>query len=135
MPARDRCEPQVIQALQKDGWTLVSQPFSIRVSRVENALADLSFRRDETTVIVIEVKCFDGIRPLQDELYHAVGQYIFYRNAMRLVGLNLPLFLTVPLEVYQTFFQRQTVQAVIQEAKIQIIVVDIDREEIDQWIT
>jgi len=66
---------------------------------------------------VIEVKCFSEKRSVFDEFYHAVGQYLLYRNALILKKIDVPIFLSVPVNIYDTFFQRKTVQAVIEDAK------------------
>lgn len=82
MPALDQCEPQVIRALQKAGWVVTHQPLQIRVSRNEAVYADLRLIQPavKQTIIIVEVKCFAGKRSLLDEFYHAVGQYIVYRE-------------------------------------------------------
>jgi hypothetical protein len=41
MPARDSCEVQVVIALEKAGWVVTNQPYTIGLNRVEYAYADL----------------------------------------------------------------------------------------------
>jgi XisH protein len=136
LPAIDQCEYHVIQALKKAGWLVIDQPFPIRISREEGVFANLRLRKisDTTGIIVIEVKCFSEKRSTLDEFYHAVGQYLLYRNALILKNIDVPLYLSVPVNVYDTFFQRTMVQAVIEDAKIRIVVIDIERETVVKWL-
>jgi hypothetical protein len=64
-------------------------------------------------IIVVEVKCFDSTRTQLDEFYQAVGQYVSYRNALTINDMHLPVYLSVPLSVYVTFFQIPLIAAVI----------------------
>ncbi len=136
MPAIDQCEHHVILALQKAGWLVTHQPFPIRISREEGVYADLRLQRISgiTNIIIIEVKCFSEKRSVLDEFYHAVGQYLLYRNALVLKQINVPLFLSVPMNIYDTFFQRKMVQAVIEDAKIKVVVIDIEQEVVVRWV-
>jgi hypothetical protein len=137
VPAIDTCEPQVIRALEKAGWVVTDRPYAIRIYPKQGFVyADLRLRnrQQQTELVVIEVKCFLDNRPPLDEFYHAVGQYIYYRNALHLDNQALPLYLAVPLSVYNTFIQRDIVQATLKDAKINLVVVDLDAEAIAQWI-
>jgi hypothetical protein len=135
MPTRDQCEPRVVRALEKTGWVVTHQPFYVRVAPGELIYADLRLRQQEQVkaVIVLEVKCFADKHTLLDEFYRAVGQYIFYRNALELAKIDLPVYLSVPSNVHTNFFSRRTVQAGVQEAKIKLIIIDIEQEEGVRW--
>lgn len=136
MPAIDQCEPNVIRALEKLGWRVTHQPFPIRLSKDEGVYADLRLRSldGQQSIIIVEVKCFSEKRSVLDEFYHAVGQYLVYREALQLRNLPVPLYLSVPRNIYDTFFRRRMVQAVLKNANIMIMVVDIELEEVIQWI-
>lgn len=135
MPARDVCEPQVVAALEKAGWVVTNQPYTIGLNRVEYAYADLRLRyvRDSRSIIVVEVKCFATATTYTDDFYHAVGQYLTYRAILRLKGVDEPLYLAVPLHFYDEITQRAVMQSVITDAKISLVV-DLDDEEIVSWI-
>jgi XisH protein len=136
MPAIDQCEPHIIKALEKAGWQVTHHPFPIRISRDEGVFADLRLRHrdNKRTIIVVEVKCFSEKRSLLDEFYHAVGQYLLYRNILTLSNIDVPLYLSVPSNIHSSFFRRKTIQAVVQDAKIRLIVVDMEQEEIVKWL-
>ena len=137
MPAIDRCEEQVVRALEKSGWLITHQPFAIRInkSRAGYVYADLRLRQktNNQMIIVVEVKCFDSTRTQLDEFYQAVGQYVSYRNALTINDIHLPVYLSVPLSVYTTFFQIPLIVTVINDVGIKLVVVDLEKEEIIQW--
>jgi hypothetical protein len=135
MPALDTCEPQIIRALEKAGWIVTHQPFAIRVAKDEGVFADVRLQHADhaNVIIVVEIKCFSEKRSLLDTFYHAVGQYLVYRNALMLKHMEADLYLTVPKTVFEDFFQRLSVQSVVKDAKIKLIVIDFEREEITQW--
>jgi hypothetical protein len=140
MPAIDQCEPAVIRALQKAGWIVTHQPYSIHIvepGRSNYVYADLRLRhsRNSRTIIVTEVKCFADKRQLMDDLYESIGQYATYRSALALENLQLPLYLAIPLAVYATFFQKPLVQRVINDVQVKLVIVDTEKEEIIQWIS
>lgn len=139
MPAIDQCEEQVVRALEKSGWLVTHQPFAIRInkSRAGYVYADLRLRQktDNQTIIVVEVKCFASTRTQLDEFYQAVGQYVSYRNALTINGMQLPVYLSVPSSVYTTFFQIPLIAAVVADIQIKLVVIDLEKEEITQWIS
>jgi hypothetical protein len=59
--ASDACEPEVLRALQKDGWTILSKPFAIRTND-HTVYADCILERKRNgqneQAIILEVKCF-----------------------------------------------------------------------------
>lgn len=134
MPALDACQPQVIRALEKAGWEIIATTVPIHLEHKRMVYADLSIRRASQQIIVVEVKCFSSNRPLLDEFYHAVGQYLFYRNVLTLRDIRTPIYLTVPLQIYNTLFQRFGVQSTVNDAKIKLIIIDLQTEEVKSWI-
>lgn len=107
----------------------------LRVGSSEAVYADLRLqnRQDHRAIIILEVKCFSDRRKIVDEFYSAVGQYVLYRNVLRLKRMSVDLYLSVPASIYDTFFQRRSVQATIEDMKIRIIVIDVEREEVVRW--
>lgn len=136
MPAIDSCEPQVIRALAKAGWQVVNSPVTIRLGDKGGfAFADLLLQHetDQRQAIIVEVKCFPTTRSPLDEMYHAIGQYLVYRSALRLSGLNLPLYLSLPHHVLDMLDERPAVLNALQDATIETVVVDLSREVIVSW--
>jgi len=137
MPAIDQCEDQVVRALQKAGWYVTHQPFAIQIdkSRAGYVYADLRLRQatNDQAIIVVEVKCFSSTRTQLDEFYQAVGQYVSYRNALSMNNMSLPVYLSVPLSVYDTFFQIPLIASVVDDMRIKLLVIDLRKEEVIQW--
>lgn len=85
-------------------------------------------------IIVVEVKCFADERSDLDELYRAIGQCLIYRSVLKLKPISAKLYLAIPDIVYYRLFTTPVVSLTITEAQIKILIVDIDREEIVQWL-
>ena len=138
MPAIDRCEPQMIRAFQKSGWIVTHQPFAIKVDKTRTGyiFADLRLQRsiDHQSIIVVEVKCFESTRTALDEFYQAVGQYIVYRNALSANQILAPVYLAIPLIAYENFLLGELVQAVLKDIHMDLIVIDLEKEEVVEWI-
>jgi hypothetical protein len=79
------------------------------------------------------VKCFAGPGDRTREVYIAIGQYIIYRALMAELRIAIPLYLAVPLDAYNNLFEPAAKRAV-KDSRIKLLVVDIETEEIVQWI-
>lgn len=138
MPAVDDCEPQVIRALEKADWVVVDRPYSIQLvektSRYVFADLRLESVQNNDEMIVVEVKCFPTSRSQIDEFYHAFGQYVVYRHALRLRGISTPIYLTMPDAAYKVLIQIPAIQAALVDSDVKIILVDLASETITQWI-
>mgnify|MGYP001769329738 CR=1 FL=1 len=84
--------------------------------------------------IVVEVKSFVG-KSLMYDFHGALGQYIVYRNLIQLTEPEYTLYLAIDRLVYEDFFQRKSVQAVIKDNRVFLIVVDTAKEELLKWLT
>lgn len=84
--------------------------------------------------IVVEIKSFVG-KSLMYDFHSALGQYMVYRKLIQLTEPEYKLYLAVDDVVYGEFFQRKSVQAVSNENHLMLIVVDMENEEIQQWIS
>ena len=137
MPAIDHCEPAIVRALQRAGWLVTHQPFPLsRQDRRRLLYADLRLqhREHDDVIIVVEVKCFATRRVFMADLYHAVGQYVVYRNLLRINRIDAPLYLALPLVPYERSFQNELVQSVLKDVDLPFIVIDLETEEVVQWI-
>lgn len=137
MPARDKYHDAVKNALIKDSWTITADPYIIRYEDAE-LYADLAAERPiaaerQGQKIVVEIKSFIG-KSLMYDFHNALGQYIVYRNLIQLTEPEYKLYLAIDDIVYEEFFQRKSVQAVITQNSLLLMVVDTEKEEIQQWI-
>lgn len=55
-------------------------------------------------------------------------------DASPLDGIQEPLYLAVPLFAYQHFVEQVAIHRTLEDAKISLIVIDLEMEEVAQWI-
>jgi hypothetical protein len=136
--AIDTCEPQIVRALEKDGWEVKDKPFVLRGDSGA-IFAEFSVRRGfgelVEEIIVVEVKCFGNPQKDQPEFYAAVGQYEAYRAALIALDIDMPLYLAVPQDAYNRLLQKPFVAETLRQNAIQVLVVDLVEEVITAWIS
>jgi len=137
MPAKDIYHNEVKNALLKDGWTITADPYFIKYEDAE-LYADLAAEKPiaaqrQGQKIVVEIKSFVG-RSLMYDFHGALGQYMVYRNLIQLTEPEYKLYLALDDVVYQNFFQRKSIQLITNENKLCLMVVEMEKEEIMQWI-
>ncbi len=137
MPAKDIYHNEVKNALLKDGWTITADPYFIKYEDAE-LYADLAAEKPiaaqrQGQKIVVEIKSFIG-RSLMYDFHGALGQYMVYRNLIQLTEPECKLYLAIDDIVYKNFFQRKSIQLITNENKLLLMVVEMEKEEILQWI-
>ena len=137
MPAKDIYHNEVKNALLKDGWTITADPYFIKYEDAE-LYADLAAEKPiaaqrQGQKIVVEIKSFVG-RSLMYDFHGALGQYMVYRNLIQLTEPEYKLYLAIDEVVYKNFFQRKSIQLITNDNKLLLIVVEMEKEEILQWI-
>ncbi|MGK7947128.1 MAG: XisH family protein [Microcystaceae cyanobacterium] len=137
MPAKDMYHDAVKNALIKEGWTITADPYTIRYQEIQ-LFADLQIDRTveaqkEGQPIIVEIKSFISRSPMR-ELETALGQYIIYRIFLKAIVAEIPVYLAISLKIYQSFFQQKAIQLILKETQIRLIIVNVLKEEIIQWI-
>jgi hypothetical protein len=137
MPAKDLYHQAVKQALINDGWTITADPYFIRYEDAE-LYADLAADRPlaadrQGEKIVVEIKSFIGRSQMYD-FRNALGQYIVYQNLIQLTEPDRSLYLAIDDITHANFFQRKSIQAILNKTRIRLVIVDIEQESIVQWI-
>jgi XisH protein len=138
MPAKDLYHDAVKNALILDGWLITDDPYIIKYEDAE-LYADLAAEKPiaaerQGQKIVVEIKSFVG-KSMMYDFHGALGQYIVYRNLIQLTEPDYTLYLAIDDIVYETFFQRQSIQVITRQNQLRLIVVDTYKETILQWIT
>lgn len=137
MPALDLNHEQVRQALLKDGWSITDDPYVIEYEDL-TLFADLgaerviAAQRDDQR-IVVEVKSFAG-RSAVREFETALGQFELYRGILETTEPDRTLFLAVSDVIYDGFIQRPAIQLIVDRNGLKFLVVNLEIEEIVQWI-
>ncbi|MFB2979905.1 XisH family protein [Microseira sp. BLCC-F43] len=137
MPAKDIYHNAVKNALVKDGWKITADPYLLKYEDAE-LYADLAAEKPiaaekKGQKIVVEIKIFVG-RSLMYDFHSALGQYMVYRKLIQLTAPEYKLYLAIDDIVYKDFFQRKSVQVITNENQLLLMVVEMHREEILQWI-
>ncbi|NET41812.1 XisH family protein [Okeania sp. SIO2B3] len=137
MPAKDTYHQAVKNALIRDGWIILADPYVIKYKDAE-LFADLAVEKPiaaekKGDKIVVEIKSFLSPSPMRD-FEMALGQYILYRNLINLTQPEYQIYLAIKDSVYENFFQRDSIQDITKINQLLLIIVDIDREEITKWI-
>ncbi len=137
MPQTDAYHDSVRNALEKDGWTVTHDPFTIRLEDVK-FYVDLAAEKvietnEETRKVAIEIKVFGGLSFL-NEFEKAVGQYLIYRQFLDELFPERILFLAVSAAVFEESFSLPSIQAVVARQEIKLLVFNPETEEITKWI-
>ena len=138
MPARDLYHDAVKAALIKDNWEVIADPYRIQYKDVD-LYADLAAERPIAVEragqkIVVEIKSFVG-RSLMTDFHLAVGQYRVYQMLLQETEPEYDLYLAVDDITYENFFRREGIEFLVRTSQIKIFVVNIDEQEIVQWLS
>lgn len=138
MPQYDLYHDVVKRALTKDGWAITDDPFTLEYEDLR-LYADLGAEKlfaaiKQTRKIVVEVKVFGGASLVTD-LQKTLGQYGMYRSLLRRVAPERSLYLAITQDIYQDFFQRPAIQAIVADHQLELFTFNPDTEEILAWIS
>src|SRR5258708_22099615 len=131
MPVKDRYHDVVRDALIIDGWRIIKEQVLISTGTRRLFVDIQAARRTQPTAALIEVK---GFASPVDALAEALGQYLLYKFAIDYAGLDLPLFLAVPLSAYQGILSEPIGVYARQVGKIRLMVFDAISGRIVEWI-
>lgn len=136
MPAKDLYHDTVKIALEKDGWT-VTDSLPLKVGRrdlfIDLGAEKLLVAQQDNRKIAVEVKSFVGASPVTD-LEQALGQYLLYEDLMRSQYPDRLLYLAIRDTVYESFFQEEIVQIVLESRRLKLLIFDDTQEVILAWI-
>jgi len=136
MSARDLFHDVVERGLQKQQWIITDDPLELELEEVlvkidlgaERLIA--AERRDEK--IAVEIKSFASNSAISD-FHTALGQFLNYQIILEINEPERKLYLAVPVDAYEAFFQTRFAQIAVQRHSIKLIVYDPIAEEIVQW--
>lgn len=138
MPKLDKFHQEVRRALEKDGWVITHDPYSMTygVKRlyVDLGAESLLSAEKDSQKIAVEIKTFSGPSDVYD-LQQAIGQYVVYQQVLAEADAERQLFLAVPTYAAESIFAIELGQLMITKKVISLIVFDPDLEVITQWLT
>ncbi|MBD2774272.1 XisH family protein [Iningainema tapete] len=135
--AKDRFHNVVRTALEKEGWKITADPYEINVDDVDFEI-DLAAERllaaeQEGRKIAVEIKSFISSSNVS-EFHTALGQFLNYRDALEKIESDRQLYLAVRLPIYETLFQRRFIAAAVERYQLRLVIYDVQREVIHQWL-
>jgi hypothetical protein len=137
MSARDTYHEAIKNALIKDSWMIIRDPYTIKYEEIQlfaDLLADRTLEIERNgQQIIVEIKSFIGRSPMR-EFETALGQYIIYRTLLKVILPKVTIYLGVSRSIYQSFFLQKAISFIMAENDLKLIVVDLNKEEIVQWI-
>lgn len=138
MPAKDIYHDTVKNALIKDGWRILADSYFLQYEDAQlyaDLLAEKTLLAEQNNrTIVVEIKSFINPSPMRDfEL--ALGQYIVYRDILDLSEKRYALYLAVKDTVFESFFQRKSIQSIIKRHQVEFIIFNHEKEEIVSWVS
>ena len=137
MSAKDLFHDAVRRGLEKDSWQITDDPLELGWEEVKVKI-DLAAERliaaeRDQQKIAVEIKSFISTSAISD-FHTALGQFLNYRIMLEVNEPDRKLYLAIPLDAYETFFQSRFAQAAIDRYQLKLIVYEPIAEEIVQWI-
>jgi hypothetical protein len=134
--ARDKYHHAARTALEKEGWTITNDPLELTFKQADFQI-DLAAERliaaeRGLEKIAVEIKSFLGKSAIS-EFHTALGQYLNYQEALLSIQPDRKLYLAVPLDAFETFFQLPFTQDTTKKFKIALIVYNPITEVIEAW--
>lgn len=136
--AKDIFHQQVKNALIKDGWNITHDPFTIRISEAIKLQIDLAAENAIAAErgyekIAVEIKSFIADSDISS-FHTALGQYLNYCQALEEQEADRIVYLAIPVETYQDFFQLPFIQRSLKRFQVKLIIYNPKLEVIFQWI-
>ncbi len=136
MSARDLFHDAVRKGLEKEGWLITRDPLELEWEdvkvKIDIAAEKLISAERGEKKIAVEIKSFISTSAISD-FHTALGQFLNYRIMLEVQDPIRQLYLAVPLETYEVFFQTRFVITVLERYQLQLIVYDPIIEEIVKW--
>ncbi len=136
--AKDKYHELVKEALVNAGWRVTHDPYPIKMGK-RTGYIDLGAERGiigaekENEKIAVEIKTFFSHSDL-DSFEDAVGQFLLYSVALADKEPDRTLFLAMPKDFYERFFDDAFFVRFAKMFSIKIIVYNELQPIIEQWI-
>ncbi len=136
MPRKDLYHDRVVQALQREGWTITDDPLRLAFGG-QNLYVDLGAERllgarRGSLMIAVEVKSFVGKSAVND-LENAVGQYNIYRDVLVKKQSERVLYLALPKRAYKKVFQNEFGRLIAQQQRVLFVVIEENKGGLE-WL-
>ena len=134
--ARDLFHDAVKQALLKDQWVITADPLTIKIEGVKleiDLAADKVFAAEKAgRKIAVEIKGFLNPSTITD-FHAALGQFLNYRLALQMREPDRTLYLAVPVDTFESFFQEPFIQEAVKLYQVKLVIYNPLQEVITAW--
>jgi len=136
MAAKDRFHDAVKQALLKDSWVITADPLILKIDKVKfevDLAAEKVFAAEKAgQKIAVEIKSFLNPSAVAD-FHSALGQFLNYRLALQMTEPDRTIYLAIPIDIFESFFQERFTQEAIKQYQVKLIVYEPIQEVIIEW--
>jgi hypothetical protein len=137
MAAKDLFHEAVKKALLNEQWLITADPLRLKIEGVRFAI-DLAAEKvlaaqKGNQKIAVEIKSFLNDSALTD-FHLALGQFLNYRLALQMIEPERSLYLAIPIDTFDSFFQEPFVQESLKQYQLKLIIYNPDEERIERWI-
>jgi XisH protein len=126
----------VKEALIKGQWVITADPLTIKIDRVKleiDLAADKVFAAEKAgQKIAVEIKSFLNPSAIKD-FHAALGQFLNYRLALQMSEPDRILYLAVPEDTFNSFFQEIFIQEAVKLYQVKLVVYNPVQEVITLW--
>jgi hypothetical protein len=135
--ARDLFHDLVRAGLEAEGWRVTDDPYVLKVDDLKFQI-DLAAERviaaeKDQQKIAVEIKSFLNPSAITD-FYGALGQFLSYRLVLRQMEPERTLYLAVPFDLYDNFFQSRFAKSAISEYELRLVVYNSVEGGLVKWI-
>jgi hypothetical protein len=139
MPRKDSHHDIVVRALKKAGWEILVENHYLAVGSsptdTKRLYIDIKAQHNiQAIVVLIEIKDLED-SPVHEAM-EMLGQYLFYKSALKMLGDTTPLYVAIPEKAYQDIMQEPLVQETLASVLIPLalLIYSPEKEELIQWI-
>ncbi|HLO49212.1 MAG TPA: XisH family protein [Kamptonema sp.] len=136
MAAKDLFHDAVKQALLKEQWIITADPLILKIDKVKleiDLAAEKVFAAEKVgRKIAVEIKSFLNPSAITD-FHSALGQFLNYRLGLQMSEPDRTLYLAVPIDIFESFFQERFTQESVRQYQVKLIAYDPVQEVIIAW--
>lgn len=137
MSKRDLIHDAVKEGLEKEGWIITNDPLQLRTGgttfRMDLGAEKVIIAEKGKVKIAVEIKSFTNISLVYD-FYEAFGQYMFYRDALIDKSIDRQVYLAISKSTWKRIQTIPFLLKRINQYQIKIIVFDIYKNKLIEWI-
>lgn len=142
MSRRDKFHDHVREALEKDGWEITHDPYTLtlldddgrkRDYPIDLGAENILAAERENVKIAVEVKTFGGTSTIAD--YHqALGQYMDYLLGLQNQEQDRKLYLAISQQAYKEIQRNPLAKLSVEHYSVSMIIFDPRSKTILRWI-